>query len=205
MNINKEPTMLSFLPVDLSIDGEQFNRCLEYDSRNVALYKLDLRKLTWEMVERSKAEGEARRYLVENLRENLMRVNKFWHERIFTPVSKMTQLPQRSVCYCFKGHCPYDLFHSSHHATDCAKVKVDIFTSPPSISLNVAAQSEADIEKLRDFYMHTIRRWRQNPCCQCVPISQELLSIVSEMMSETDEILDEVVEEVVRAKGAVIV
>ena len=51
--------MISFLPVNMYIYGKPFNRYVEFDSRNVGKFEMDLKKLTWEMVEFSSAEGEA--------------------------------------------------------------------------------------------------------------------------------------------------
>lgn len=191
--------------MNLRFDGEPFNRYIEYDSHNEAKFKMDLKKLAWEIVELSNSDGEGRRCDIEVFKSNILRVNKFWYENIFVPVSELIILPQHNTCYCFKGHCAYDLFHSSHHVKDGAKVKVDIFTCPPTISINVATQSVTDVEKLKDFYVHTIKKFRQNPCCQCVPISKELLTIVGSMISVIENVLDEVAEEAVRVEHAVIV
>ena len=204
-SIDKQETMISFLPVTLTINGEKFSRCLEYDSHNVTKFKMDLRKLTWEMVEFLDEEGEARRPLIDILRNHLLRINTFWHEQIFLPVSNMISLPEHVTCYCFKGHCAYDLFHTSHYVKDGSKVKVDIFACPPSISMNVANQSERDLEKLRDYYISVVRKARLHLCCQCVPLSKELISILKTMISEIEMVLEELAEEVVHVKSAVLV
>ncbi len=71
--------------------------------------------------------------------------------------------------------------------------------------INVGNQSEPDIEKLIDFYLHTIKNWKLNPCCQCLPLSKELLNLVKTMIANIENVLNEVVEEVVRVEQAVIV
>lgn len=194
--------MISFFPVSLTIDGVKFNRCIEYNSQDVTKFKMDLKKLTWELVEFISEEGEARRPLIGILKNHLLRINKFWYEQIFLPVSNMISLPEQCTCYCYKGHCAYDLFYTSHYMKDGSKVKVDIFGSPPSISINAASQSERDIEKLRDYYINVVRKGRLHPCCQCVSLSKDLVSSLKTMNDEIEMVIEEVTEEVVRVKSA---
>lgn len=205
MNNQKVATMISFLPVSLTIDGVKFNRCVEYDSQNVTKFKTDLKKLTWELVEFISEEGEARRPLIDILKNHLLRINKFWYEQIFLPVSNVISIPEHCTCYCFKGHCAFDLFYTSHFVKEGSKVKVDIFSFPPSISINIATQNERDIEKLRDYYINVVRKGRLQPCCQCVCLSKDLLSNLKTMMDETEAVLEEVTEEVVCVKSAELV
>ena len=199
---DKRAAMISFLPVSLTIDGVKFNRCIEYNSRNVTKFQMDLKNLTWELMEFISEEGEARRPLIDILKNHLLRINKFWYEKIFLPVSNMISLPEQCTCYCYKGHCAYDLFYTSHYVKDASKVKVDIFGCPPSISMNVATQSERDVEKLRDYYINVVRKGRAHPCCQCVSLSKDLVSNLKTMIDEIESALEELTDEVVRVKSA---
>ena len=161
--------------------------------------------MAWEIVEFINEEGEPRRPLIDLLKTHLLRINQFWFEQVFVPVAGMISLPEETTCFCFKGHCVYDLFHTSHYVKDDSKVKVDIFACPPTIGVNVANQNERDIEKLRDFYINVVRKSRLQPCCQCVSLSKGMITDVQTMIKEIERVLEDVEEEIICIKGAVIV
>lgn len=68
--------------------------------------------------------------------------------------------------------------------------------------MNIATQSERDVEKLRDYYINVVRKGRLHPCCQCVSLSKDLLSNLKTMINEIESALEELTEEVVRVKSA---
>ena len=197
--------MISYIPINLNLNGVKFHRYIEYNSRDPTNFRRELRRLTWEVVDILQADEDERKSAVEMVKNCLLQINEFWYDEIFLPVSLLIDLPTKRVCNCHKGFCQYDFFYSSHYAKDGAKVKVDIFTCPPSISLNAANQTSTDIQELKDFYVSAVRRYQQVPCCQCLPLSKDVLLMLESLIVEIKMTLDKLCDEIVNHDKVVIV
>lgn len=198
--------LISFLPISICVNGVSFNRYIEFDSRDGRKYVKELQRMTLEIMDISNCESRADKLkCVQSIRQSLLRVNEFWFEKIFSPLSNEYDLPDDSACRCLHGQCRFDFFRCSHFEVNGAKVKVDIFSRAPAISVNCAIQSQTDIERLKDYYALTMKRFEAMPCCNCAPLSKRLVSILETVIMFTRATLDKVIETVDEVDNIVVV
>lgn len=187
--------LVSYLPVAAHLNGVNINRFIEFDSRDPTKYVKELKGITLEILNDTKStNGVQRAKCIDTLKTSILRINEFWMEKIFLPLSLDCNLPDDCACRCIRGYCRYDLFRCSHFEPFGAKVKVDIFARAPSISVNCGNQTEEDVDKLKEYYRYTIRRYQAMPCCGCLPISKKLLSILETMIMVTKLTLNNLLE-----------
>ena len=135
---------------------------------------------------------DEKRAFVNLLSTLLTRVSKFWLEKIMRPLSRELDLPERAACRCCKRNralrrCDHDLIIYSHYDDEStAKVKVDLFSGPPSVSINVACQEDSDIDRFKRYYTLLLERYNELSCCRCCPISTDLIQDIEDHIDETE-------------------
>ena len=174
--------LICYIPILIAHDGTTIRRLLQYNSSNLKKYDSDLRKLAYENFEEFECDRiEDKQEFLQTLKELITRVSKFWLYKVIVPLSEEMELPDVSVCHCCNHRqelrkCAQDLMVSSHVDEETtSRIKVDLFSAPPTISINIASQEEADIERLKRYYSHLIKRHHELPCCSCCPISKALI------------------------------
>ena len=178
------------------MNDKSFKRVIVYDSSYIRKYTADLWKLVYDYIEEFEVvDRNGKRTFVALLSFLLTRVLKFWLEKIVKPLSHDLDLPEQAVCRCCKRNemvrrCNHDLIiHSHYDDQSTSKIKLDLFSGPPSISINTASQEDSDIDRFKRYYTTLVARYLELPCCRCCPISTDLLQDIEDQLDETDSII----------------
>ena len=185
--------LVCFIPIDISLDGKSCKGLIQYDSSYLRKYSTDV----WKFVDRCFEEFEAtdtekKQAIIILVSDLLTRVSKFWLEKVLRPLSKELDFPYRTVCRCNRSsdslrRCAHDLITYSHYDDiNLSRIKVDLFSGPPSISINVACQEDSDIERYKKYYTLLVKRFHELPCCRCCPISRCLVREIEDHVDETE-------------------
>ena len=192
--------LICIIPLDISLKDKSFKRVLQYDSSYKRKYSIDIMRIVNDYYEEfSVVDSNEKRAFAELLCSLLTRVLRFWLEKIFKPLSHELDLPEQAVCRCCKRiqtirKCDHDLLISSHYDDkSTSKVKVDLFSGPPSISINTAAQEDSDIDRFKRYYTILVERYHELPCCRCCPISTDLIHDIEDQIDESENIISTLV------------
>lgn len=187
-----------FLPITLTHAGETKRWFIQYKSLSMGTYFIELRKVLHSILQTFKIEDEQEKIsMLDNLERMLSSVANFWLHHVLIPISHEMDIPDDTVCYCnskFEGYrrCFNDIIAFSHFNEEANyPVKVDLFTGPPSININVACQNEVDIERFKRFYTHTLNLYNERPCCKCCPISKTYINDLKRLIIVNKQIITE--------------
>ena len=189
----------TIIPVSIIHKDNLFTSKIFYSANDVIGYKADLIDLMEDIVTFYHCEDdiELQKLLMRILTNALTRVLRFWLDEVFKPLSLTEAIPQSSRCYCEMRTrklktCLHDIIVFSHYDENGGKFKVDMFTGPPSMSVNVAVQDDRDIIKFRAYYANLLKVFASKPCCSCCPLSKDLMCNIEQLITATTQTLSDV-------------
>ena len=190
--------LASYIPIHMCYNDKIYHRRYQnyYSAVAKTTYKWERLALVRDILEEYKVGDnlDFKKTILNDLEDVLTRVGSFWLNEIFKPVSETLELPNMTVCHCCNAQkaiksCNHDIYTFSHYDANEGKLKVDLFAGPPTISVNVACQTEEDIERYKRYHIALVRHYQRKPCCKCCPISKQLIEDIDEQMELTVETL----------------
>jgi len=187
------------IPISIIYRSQLFTGNIFYSAVNITGYKADLVDLMEEIVKyfRCGEDVVVQRMLMRVVNNALTRVARFWLNEVFRPLSQTEIVPEYSRCWCSSiqrklNTCLHDIITSSYYDEKGEKCKLDLFSGPPSVSINVAAQGHSEVISLRAYYANILKTFHLKPCCMCCPISKHLMKDIEQLITATNETLADV-------------